>query len=221
MDNRHFNHKTAFTQKAVLLDMDGTLHKEDAFFNFGLYVTKKRWYLTVLFFPILMLGLIIYALLPKHKIGINIILMVLLVGLNKNTLNYHIHQFSQTFKATYTPFSIIQNKLEDYLNHGYQVFIVTGTPIAIAQALYPNWHNDQHNNKVHWLGSKFNQGKYFYYLQQRCFSGKKVVLLNEYLKEHGLTCQFIAGFSDSKHDLPMMTLCDEQYWVNKQGNIIA
>lgn len=212
--------RTALQHKAVLFDMDGTLHKEDAFTAFIFFILKKRWCLAVLFLPLLIFGLMIYALFPKHKLGINIILAVLLMGLTKKRLNDFITTFCQTFKKTHTPFTLIQEQLAHYLNSGHQVFIITGTPILIAQTLY--CINDlNQDKKLHFIGSVLANYSHFYYLKDRCFSDNKVILLNTYLKEHQLNCQFVAGFSDSQNDQPIMTLCRVQYWVDKNGQFDA
>ena len=69
--------------KYIFFDIDGTLHKEDIFFDFIQFSLKRRIINTVIFLPLLIVFGVCYFVQPKSKILLNIILFLIFLGSKK------------------------------------------------------------------------------------------------------------------------------------------
>ncbi len=203
---------------AVFFDMDGTLHHQDSFVAFLLFSAKSRPMVTFVLSPIIIIAMMVYVIFPKGKLGINIMLMALLFGFDKSTLDKHIANFAHYFNKQATYFDQIHEQLHAYHQNHQAIFIITGTPKPIAHAIYPTLF-DLPN--VHLIGSVLHTHKSCTTLTVRCIGNNKVTLLKQYLADNHLNdlLPFDYGFSDSHLDLPILALCQKTLWVNKQGEI--
>lgn len=195
--------------------MDGTLHREDALMAFVFYTAKQRWYMLVIGCLPLLLGVLLFIAHPKGTLGISLVLGSLLFGLNKHQLDGHVQKFVRFFQNTSTAFHQVQAKLSWHIDNGFTVFIITGNLYEIAYGLYG--HLDKPN--VVWLTSRLGGGFGVYHLSHRCFGKQKLIDLNEHLGNNPQKPLLSAGFSDSLADLPLMSLCRNEYWVNRHGHI--
>lgn len=217
--NKHSNPNT-HAPTAVFFDMDGTLHKEDGFVAFLLFTAQKRLLITIIFLPMILLGLLLFTMNSTNKMGLNLLLFALLLGLDEHKLGKLIQNFAQHFCQTATFFDRTQTALHQHLINGELVFIITGMPTLIAHAIYQKPNIAQRPN-VHIIGSTLTTKHLFTQIHERCFGSNKPKMLYNYLDKKALSIALplVAGYSDSRADLPMMTLCNKQIWIDKTGNM--
>ncbi|MDO4697344.1 MAG: haloacid dehalogenase-like hydrolase [Pasteurellaceae bacterium] len=194
--------------KTLFFDIDGTLHKEDILFNFIVFLYRKHWLKTLLCLPLILLGIILWKLGNNSNLGVNMLYFIACFGLNEKGYRQAVAEFAQHFKATYTPFAQVQAKL----NHSDRIFLISGSPVELIQAVYPNL-TQQPNVRL--IGS-ISQAKWgSRYISERCYAEHKRVMLD---REYPNT-QFDEGYSDSLKDLPILALCKQAFRVDKRGDI--
>lgn len=47
-----------------------------------------------------------------------------------------------------------------------------------------------------------------------CWGGNKVIAMNKWLKKNDFKANIVRSYSDSKSDMPLMNLADEQVWIH-------
>ncbi|RKR70743.1 haloacid dehalogenase-like hydrolase [Otariodibacter oris] len=195
--------------KYIFFDIDGTLHKEDAFKAFIRYLIGKRWGNLVIFFPFILVGFLLHKMLPTGKFGINLVFFFLGIGSSLQKRGEYAEEFSSTF--TYHPFPDVVAKFSEYLNKGYHVVLISGSPKILIQHIYKEWL--EHDN-VTLIASELSLADFK--LHSRCMAHHKLEMLDEHFQR---AIYFEAGYSDSLSDLPVLTRCKFSFKVTEQGKI--
>lgn len=199
----------------VFFDIDGTLHKEDIFLEFIKFSMKERLLNFVIFLPIIFISFLIYLSNTRGKFGLNLILFFLFVGISESKLDTLTETFCRSFSLKMTPFDNALRQLEYHKMNGDKVIFISGTPVEFIKKIYPSFFNTT-NFQV--IGSITRRKFGSFYLDERCiYNNKKTMLKTQF----NTILNFSHGYSDSLSDLPILTLCDKAYLVNKDGSITS
>ena len=199
----------------VFFDIDGTLHKEDIFLEFIKCSIKERLLNFVIFLPIIFISFLIYLVNTKGKFGLNLILFFLFLGISESQLGTLTEKFCKSFSLKMTPFDNALKQLEFHKANGDQVIFISGTPVEFIKQIYPSFFNTT-NFEV--IGSITRRNFGSFYLDERCiYKNKKKMLNNRF----NAVLNFSYGYSDSLSDLPILTLCDKAYLVDKDGSMTS
>ena len=199
----------------VFFDIDGTLHKEDIFLEFIKCSIKERLLNLVIFLPIIFISFLIYLVNTKGKFGLNLILFFLFLGISESQLGTLTEKFCKSFSLKMTPFDNALKQLEFHKANGDQVIFISGTPVEFIKQIYPSFFNTT-NFEV--IGSITRRNFGSFYLDERCiYKNKKKMLNNRF----NAVLNFSYGYSDSLSDLPILTLCDKAYLVDKDGSMTS
>lgn len=199
----------------VFFDIDGTLHKEDIFLEFIKCSIKERLLNSVIFLPIIFISFLIYLVNTKGKFGLNLILFFLFLGISESQLGTLTEKFCKSFSLKMTPFDNALKQLEFHKANGDQVIFISGTPVEFIKQIYPSFFNTT-NFEV--IGSITRRNFGSFYLDERCiYKNKKTMLNNRF----NAVLNFSHGYSDSLSDLPILTLCDKAYLVDKDGSMTS
>ena len=199
----------------VFFDIDGTLHKEDIFLEFIKFSIKERLLNFVIFLPIIFISFLIYLVNTKGKFGLNLILFFLFLGISESQLGTLTEKFCKSFSLKMTPFDNALKQLEFHKANGDQVIFISGTPVEFIKQIYPSFFNTT-NFEV--IGSITRRNFGSFYLDERCiYKNKKKMLNNRF----NAVLNFSYGYSDSLSDLPILTLCDKAYLVDKDVSMTS
>lgn len=199
----------------VFFDIDGTLHKEDIFLEFIKFSIKERLLNFVIFLPIIFISFLIYLSNTIGKFGLNFILFFLFLGISESKLNTLTEKFCKSFSLKMTPFDNVLKQLEHHKVNGDKVIFISGTPVEFIKKIYPGFFNTT-NFQV--IGSITCRKFASFYLNERCIYNNKRTMLKTRFNS---VLNFSHGYSDSLSDLPILTLCDKAYLVNKDGSITS
>ncbi|WP_301099765.1 hypothetical protein [Otariodibacter sp.] len=112
---------------------------------------------------------------------------------------------------TYHPFSNVVAKFSEYLNMGYHVVLISGSPKILIQKIYKGWL--EHNN-ITLIASELSLNDFK--LHTRCMAHHKLYMLDEHFQQ---TIYFEAGYSDSLSDKLVFTRCKSCFQVTEKGII--
>ena len=199
--------------KYIFFDIDGTLHKEDIFFDFIQFSLKRRIVNTVVFLPLLILFGLCYVIQPRSKIPLNIILFFIFLGSKKKKIKQMIECFCHFFLSYYTPFYDVTNLLEKHLNNGNHVVIISGSPMEFLKIIYPHFFKNQN---ITIIASKTQYALFSFFLKERCIFLNKKKMLDAYFK---MDMEFYEGYSDSSMDMPILIRCKSAFWVDEVGHV--
>ena len=65
------------------------------------------------------------------------------------------------------------------------------------------------------ITSQMNKEKPWKY-ERICWGVKKVYALDEWAKQNKIIPDVVRSYSDSKSDMPLMEIADEQVWINRK-----
>lgn len=197
----------------IFFDIDGTLHKEDIFLEFIQFSISKRLFNIVLFFPLILLFLLIYLVNNKGVFALNAILFLIFWGAKPNHVECMIDEFCCLFIQKMTLFKPVFDVLNNHLLNGDNIVLISGTPMALIEKIYPQFFENKNMTVIASITVK----KYFsFYLEDRCIYKNKKVMLN---KKFNRDVRFLCGYSDSLSDISILSLCENPYLVDKYGNI--
>lgn len=197
----------------VFFDIDGTLHREDAFLLFCVHCLRVRAFNALLLLPFLILSALIYLVMPKAKLGIALFFWLLWLGASTDAFHHAMMTFAKKFLKQHTPHPDVQKQLQMHLAKGAQIVLITGSPSVLMAHLYPKLSS---NSQVTLLGSEFNTKFASLWLAKRAFASEKCTLVDRHFRRQ---MTFTHGYSDSRHDLPIMQRCQYQHWIDKSGRI--
>ncbi|MDH2997562.1 hypothetical protein A1D22_07485 [Pasteurellaceae bacterium LFhippo2] len=195
----------------IFFDIDGTLHKEDIFFSFILFLAKKRIFNTLIFFPLLLQAVVLHLIFAKGKIGINLALFCLTLGTNQTKQKQLIAEFTQQFKLT--PFPKVISKLQQHLSQQQQIFLISGSLEPLIKPLYSELL--AHRN-VKLICSHITHKSYAMWLSERCYAENKVKMLDRFFPNQ---ISFEIGYSDSLSDKPIFERCEKIVLIDKSGEM--
>ena len=184
----------------VLFDFDGTLSARDTNMEFGRYCFRhslRPW----LFLPLMGACMISRAFNPAG------------VWWRQNMRRFInsdlVNRFSDDFIKQHKRerFGWASDKVADERARGNMVVLVSASP----DYLIPKLVCDMKFDAV--ICSKMDSAQPWKY-KTFCWGKNKVVAMDEWAVAHKFIPHVVRAYSDSKSDLPMMNIADEQVWIN-------
>ncbi len=188
----------------VVFDFDGTLSAKDSNVEFGKYCFKhslRPWF----FLPIMGVASIARWLNPAG------------MWWRKNIRCFVTPQMVKDFAPDFIKqhkrerFGWAKEQVESERRAGRKVILVSASPEYLVVPLAKDMKFDAI------LCSKMNPKKPWKH-EFLCWGPNKVYAMDEWAKENKIIPHVVRSYSDSKTDMPMMEIADEQVWVdNKTG----
>lgn len=206
---------TSNPRHVVFFDLDGTLHQQDLFGAF-IYYQLRRLPLNV-FLVLPLLPVIGATLLIKGRAArwpMSVLLWATTFGRREATIKALEASFIIWFRATVTPFPVVQARLDSYLDRNdADVWLITGSPQTLVERAYADapWLA-----RVNLIGSQMRRAWGGRVLSMRCLGHEKVVQLEQRL---GSPLRLYSGYSDSKQDNPLLYFCEHRWRVTPMGEL--
>lgn len=194
------------TNPLVFFDIDGTLHQQDLLVCFMIYAFKKHPIIWALL-PCIIIGLIIYVLSPKSKLGINFIFYGIFFGINSAKMTVLIDEFYEYFYNKLTIHTTAIEQLQHHLQAKHTIVLITGNVAPLIKRFYQPLLSQK---QVILIASTWRFGYFSCVLDERCFSHHKLTMLDKHFKK---CVYFTHGYSDSPNDLPILNRCLRAFWV--------
>ncbi|SQC35840.1 HAD hydrolase, family IF [Kluyvera cryocrescens] len=208
-------HLTNHSRRVVFFDLDGTLHQQDLFGAFIRYLLRRLPLNALLVLPLL--PVIGAAMLMKGRAArwpMSVLLWGCTFARREATLNALEASFIIWFRATVTPFPVVQQRLDSYLSRqDADVWLITGSPQTLVERAYADapWMP-----RVNLIGSQMHRGFGGRVLSVRCLGREKVAQLEQRL---GAPLRLYSGYSDSKQDNPLLFFCEHRWRVTPRGEL--
>ena len=206
---------TSHSRRVVFFDLDGTLHQQDLFGAFIRYLLRRLPLNALLVVPLL--PIIGAAMLIRGRAArwpMSVLLWGCTFARREATLNALEANFIDCFRATVTPFPVVQQRLDSYLSReDADVWLITGSPQTLVERAYVDvpWMA-----RVNLIGSQMQRGFGGRVLSVRCLGHEKVVQLEQRL---GAPLRLYSGYSDSKQDNPLLFFCEHRWRVTPRGEL--
>lgn len=206
---------TSNPRHVVFFDLDGTLHQQDLFGAFIYYLLRRLPLNVFLVLPLL--PVIGATLLIKGRAArwpMSVLLWATTFGRREATIKALEASFIIWFRATVTPFPVVQARLDSYLDRNdADVWLITGSPQTLVERAYADapWLA-----RVNLIGSQMRRAWGGRVLSMRCLGHEKVVQLEQRL---GSPLRLYSGYSDSKQDNPLLYFCEHRWRVTPMGEL--
>ncbi|PPI88270.1 phosphatidylglycerophosphatase C [Candidatus Pantoea edessiphila] len=199
----------------IFFDLDGTLHKQDIFGSFLLYLIfhyPLNIFLLLPLLPVILIGLIVQGF--ESRWPISLLLWSITFGRNENSLICIEKNFAKLFKSRMTIFPIVQKKLINYIkSENTDVWIITGSPKSLVEHIYRDF---SFFKQIYLIGTVMKRKFGGRILKVRCLGYEKVIQLE---KKIGMPLKLYSGYSDSKKDDPLLFFCDYRWRVTSNGTL--
>lgn len=184
----------------VLFDFDGTLSWPDSNLAFAMYCMRHSWR-PWLFMPLFGVGMIARFVCPKSVCWRQNVRRFI----NPAILRRHLPAFTGQHRQN--RFGWATDQIAAERAAGNIVLLVSASPDYLIEPLVKDMGFDavfcsKMDVKHPW--------KYKFF----CWGDNKVVAVNKWAKENGYDPHVVRAYSDSKSDIPMMKMADEQIWIN-------
>ncbi|MBR4892301.1 MAG: HAD-IB family phosphatase [Alphaproteobacteria bacterium] len=184
----------------VLFDFDGTLSAYDANYEFGKYCFRhsfRPW----LFLPLVLVGAIASLFNPDGIWW----RQTMRRFLNEKMVKKHAAKFIKQHKRN--RFGWSKERVQSERDAGRKVVLLSASPNYLLRPLVRDMNFDavfcsEMDPKKPW---KYNV---------LCWKQKKVYIMDEWAKENKIIPNVVRAYSDSKSDLPMMEIAEEQVWID-------
>ncbi|MBK4775525.1 phosphatidylglycerophosphatase C [Candidatus Pantoea edessiphila] len=199
-------------RRVVFFDLDGTLHKQDIFGSFIIYLLINyplNIIVLLLLLPVIALGLVIKGF--SARFPMSLLLWSLTVGRNEHLSSIIEKEFVKLFKSHIKIFPIVQKELINYLNDDTDVWIITGSPQKLVEDIYCDF---PFFKRVNLIASVMERRWGGLVLKTRCLGYEKVIQLE---KKIGAPLKLYSGYSDSKKDDPLLVFCQKRWRVTPCG----
>lgn len=204
-------------RRNVFFDLDGTLHQQDLFGSFIRYLIRSlpaNLLLLVPLLPIVGLGLLING--RSARWPVSLMLWAMTAGHAQGKLNRLMECFVEEMKSRLVPFPLVQERLEEYLrDDNTTVWLVTGSPQPLVEAVY---ESSFFLPRVKLVATQIVYRCGGWTIAMRCLGEEKVRQLEQRL---GKPLALYSGYSDSRQDNPVMSLCLHRWRIDPRGNINA
>ncbi|WON75904.1 phosphatidylglycerophosphatase C [Serratia sp. UGAL515B_01] len=201
--------------RVVFFDLDGTLHQEDMFGRFLLYLIchlPLNLLLVVPLLPVVGLGMLLGG--RATRWPMSLLLWSMTFGRSESKLKALESQFVTHFRNKVTAFPVVQMRLRQYLDaKDTQVWLITGSPERLVTQIY---QDSAFLSRVRLVGSQMARRNGGWVLPMRCLGVQKVVQLEQRL---GAPLKLFSGYSDSKQDNPLLYCCEHRWRVSKEGEL--
>lgn len=194
----------------LLLDIDYTVINTDSMIDFMKYSLKKKTLNTIIKIPYIMVVLFLY------------LIKVVSLKKAKETVFYPIVDYTEKeleefFKCKIQP-RINRNMIdiiEESKNKDDYILMITASPYAYMKYFKKYGYADEV------IGTQFVYNNESYknkIIGNNCKGEEKIIRINEILREVNIDIDYENSFaySDSKHDIPMLSMVKNGYLVNKK-----
>lgn len=197
----------------VFFDLDGTLHRGDLYHEFILYAIYCNKFKIVVCLPVVLFGLIGYAIKPMGKWGLNLILFVVFFGKTDDDIKAMADTVAERFDVRSRSYQDVAVILDRYIECGREIYLISGSPDFLICRIYDKVL--RHHN-VHLIATtmQFKCGSFC--IDERCIARHKLVMLD---KACGQAVYFAEGYSDSDLDMPVLKRCKTAYRVHRDGTM--
>jgi phosphatidylglycerophosphatase C len=202
-------------RRVVFFDLDGTLHQEDMFGSFLLFLLKKLPLNLLLVLPLLpVVGLAMLIMGRAARWPMSLLLWAITFGRSEMRLERLETAFVKVFRQRVTAFPAVQMCLCQYLEaKDVQVWLITGSPERLVQQVY---RDSAFLSRIQLIGSRIQRRFGGWVLVMRCLGEQKVTQLEQHL---GAPLKLYSGYSDSKQDNPLLFCCEHRWRVSKLGEL--
>ncbi len=184
----------------VVFDFDGTLSWPDSNLAFGKYCIGRSWRAR-LYIPV-----IGFAFLLRYFYRKGIFWRELSRGFVTNKMiSENIKGFAKLHKLN--RFGWAREQIDKERSAGNKVVLISASPDYLIKPLVGDIKFDAV------LTSKMHANKPYKY-EFLCWDKNKVVALDKWATENKYIPHVVRCYSDSKTDLPLMEIADEQVWIN-------
>ncbi|WP_225622561.1 phosphatidylglycerophosphatase C [Musicola keenii] len=203
------------SSRRVFFDVDGTLHRQDLFGAFLRFLLRRLPLNLLLLAPLLpVVGLGVWVCGHTKRWPVSLLLWGITFGRSEARLLRLEQRFIEHFRRRITPFPLVQQRLMSCLaEQNTQVWVITGSPQHLVEAVY---RDVPFMPEVHLIGSQIARRCGGWVLILRCLGREKVVQLEHRL---GKPLKFECGYSDSRHDNPLMASCRQRWRVTASGQL--
>ncbi|MBX4181027.1 phosphatidylglycerophosphatase C [Sodalis sp. CWE] len=202
-------------QRIVFFDLDGTLHQQDMFGCFLLYLLFRlplNIILVTLVLPVVLSGLLIRGVLIRWPISL--LLWSITFGHSEAQLQRLQEKFVIMFRFRLHRFPQVMAHLNSYLNKKHtQVWIITGSPQLLVEKVYSDMF---FFSKIRLIGSQIQWRYGGWIMTLRCLGNEKVTQLERIL---GVPLKLYSGYSDSSRDAPLLRFCQNRWHVTHDGQL--
>lgn len=189
----------------VLFDFDGTLSWPDSNMAFGRYCFRhsiRPW----LFLPLIGVCSVVRIFNPagtwwRQNIR-RFITRDMVARFAPDFIKLHIRN----------RFGWAADKVADERARGNMVVLISASPDYLIPGLVRNMRFDAV------ICSQMDLGRPWKY-KTFCWGKNKVVLMDEWAREHRFIPNVVRAYSDSKSDLPMMNIAEQQIWINPKTGL--
>ena len=199
----------------VFFDLDGTIHRQDMFGSFLLWLLLRHpvnLLITVLLLPIIGVWFLVEGFTACNPMSL--LLWSCTVGISESRFKKSEHKFSEWFRSKVTVFPKVQKELYSYLSSPYySVWLITGSPQFLVEKVY---RDSPWIFKVNLIASQIQRRCGGWVLNSRCLGKEKVIQLK---KKIGDSLYLYSGYSDSFRDTPLLQLCQQRWRVNRKGDL--
>jgi len=184
----------------VLFDFDGTLSWPDSNMAFGRYCGRhslRPW----LFLPLVIAGFVARPFNPRG------------LWWRESTRRFLTPDMVKKFMPGFVRehlrnrFGWVAERIEYERSRGNRVLLISASPDYLINKLVRDLPFDAV------LCSKMDANNPWKY-DFLCWGNNKVIAMDEWAKAHKFIPHVVRAYSDSKTDLPMMNIADEQIWIN-------
>ena len=192
-------------EDVVVFDFDGTLSEFDSNVEFGKYCFRhsvRPW----LYLPLMGVALIARAFNPSG------------IWWRQNMRRFitpnMVRKFSPNFIRAHlrNRFGWAADQVAKERADGHSVILVSASP----DYLVPRLVRDMKFDAI--LCSRMDEQKPWKY-EFLCWGKNKVYAMDEWAKKNKIIPHVVRSYSDSKSDMPMMEIADEQVWIDRKTGL--
>ena len=186
----------------VVFDFDGTLSARDSNVEFARYCFKhsiRPW----LYLPLMMVCGVLRWIRPHGLWWRENIRRFL----TRDMVKKYAPDFIRLHKRE--RFGWAKERVQYERDCGHKVVLIS----ASTDYLVPQLVRDMKFDAV--ITSHMNKEKPWKY-ERICWGVKKVYALDEWAKQNKIIPDVVRSYSDSKSDMPLMEIADEQVWINRK-----
>ncbi|SUX38135.1 HAD hydrolase, family IF [Cedecea davisae] len=203
------------SRRVVFFDLDGTLHQQDMFGSFLIYLLRRlplNILLVTLLLPIVGVGMLVKG--SAARWPMSVLLWGATFGRSEARLQRLQKEFVAWFRNKVTAFPVVQQRLTGYLSSpDADVWLITGSPQPLVEQVY---FDTPWLPRVKIIASQIARANGGWVLTLRCLGHEKVVQLEQKI---GAPLCLYSGYSDSHQDNPLLYFCQHRWRVTPQGQL--
>lgn len=200
--------KNVKNAEMVIFDFDGTLVSKDTGYEFNKWLIKKSVLRTAFLFFLSPVILLLTLSSWTRKLGFNIAYFIG-TAFQSKSLFYLRGKFIDHYFNHLGGIAYIEGlqELKNHQNNGRSVIIISGSPRWLLYGFAKHVGIKQ----ATLIGSELIVKNKALFFHQHCYGENKLTMAESFgLEPHG----WVAGYSDSKADIPMLQMCAHKVLIN-------